>query len=101
MKIYRTEFPRASILPKMHILEDHVVPWLQRWGIGAGLMGEQGAESLHAHVHKLETNFSTIPNKVDRLKYIFRMYNLETAPTLLSIKPDSKKRKSRKRPREE
>lgn len=86
----------ASILPKMHILEDHVVPWLERWGIGAGLMGEQGAESLHAHVHKLETNFATIPNKVDRLKYIFRMYNLETAPALLSVKPDVKRRKRRR-----
>ena len=50
-------------------------------------MGEQGAESLHAHIHKLETNFSTLPNKLDRLKHIFNMYNLETAPTLLSLKP--------------
>ena len=48
MSSYREKSPQASILPKMHILEDHVVPWMRRWRIGAGLMGEQGAESIHA-----------------------------------------------------
>ena len=49
MSSYREFFPNATILPKMHILEDHVVEWMKRWKIGAGLMGEQGAESIHAH----------------------------------------------------
>ena len=97
MSYYRKHFPGATVLPKMHILEDHVVPWLSRWNIGAGLMGEQGAESLHAHVHKLESNFATIPNKLDRLKYIFDTYNLETAPALLSLKPEIKRRPKRSR----
>ena len=26
LKFYRQNFPNASILPKMHIMEDHVVP---------------------------------------------------------------------------
>ena len=85
------------MLPKVHILEDHTVPWLRRWNLGAGLMGEQGAESLHAHVHKLEANFASIPNKVDRLKYIFSQYNLETAPALLSLKPEIKRKAKRAR----
>lgn len=46
MAFYRQTFPTATILPKMHILEDHVIPWMQRWHIGARLMGEQGAESI-------------------------------------------------------
>ena len=61
-------------------------------------MGEQGAESLHAHVNKLERTYSTIPNKVDRLRYISDMYHLETSPALQTLKP---KVKSRKRRREE
>jgi hypothetical protein len=97
MTYYRREFTGATVLPKMHILEDHVVPWLRRWNIGAGLMGEQGAESLHAHIHKLETNYATIPNKMDRLRHIFNMYNLETAPALLSLKPEVKQRAKRRR----
>jgi len=39
------------------ILEDHVVPWTRRWQLGAGLMGEQGVESIHAHLHKLESQY--------------------------------------------
>ena len=56
----------------MHILEDHVIPWLRH--VGAGLMGEQGAESLHAHLHKLERDYAGIVNKVDRLKYNYFQY---------------------------
>ena len=37
-------------------------------------MGEQGAESVHAHVHKLEANYSGITNRLDRQKYIFNEY---------------------------
>lgn len=95
MAHYRTTFPHATVLPKMHILEDHVIPWLRKWHVGAGLMGEQGAESVHTHLHSLERNFGNIVNKVDRLKYIFNAYNLETAPQLLDLKPEVKRRKKR------
>lgn len=48
MEHYRRSFPHATILPKMHVLEDHVLPWLKCWRVGSGLMGEQGA--LHSHI---------------------------------------------------
>ena len=34
----------------MHLLEDHTTPWARcaRVGFGFGLLGEQGAESIHA-----------------------------------------------------
>ena len=51
---YRATFPKATILPKMHILEDHVMQWLKRWRIGAGMMGKLGGESIHAHLMRLE-----------------------------------------------
>ena len=97
MAHYRSSFPHATVLPKMHILEDHVIPWLRKWHVGAGLMGEQGAESLHAHLHTLERNFASITNPVDRLKYIFNMYNVETSPQLLDLKPELQRRKKRKK----
>ena len=41
--------PLTSIMVKMHLLENHMVPFLRQWnGVGFGLMGEQGAESVHA-----------------------------------------------------
>lgn len=102
LEYYRKEFPKAAypkatIIPKIHLLEDHMVGWLRRFHLGAGLMGEQGAESIHAHIKRLEDNYSSIPNKLDRLKYIFNIYSLETAPSLQTLKPAIKTRK-RKRP---
>ena len=61
---YRAVFPTASIIPKMHILEDHVVPWMQQWHVASGLMGEQGAEQIHAHIQRLEQTYSGVANPV-------------------------------------
>lgn len=100
MVFYRTSFPDASIIPKMHLLEDHMCSWLQLYNLGAGLMGEQGAESIHQHINRLENVYSGIVNPVERLKYIFNMYTIETTPSLLSLKPHIKSRKRKKRPLE-
>ena len=47
MKYYRETFDKATVTPKLHMLEKHTLPWLKEWGVGFGLMGEQGAESIH------------------------------------------------------
>ena len=57
MKCYRETIPQSTVLPKMHILEEHTVNWIKEWKLAAGLMGEQGAESIHAHFNQLETQF--------------------------------------------
>ena len=54
-KFPRSEFPEATIIPKLHLLEDHMVEWLKKYHMAPGLMGEQGAESIHAHLNCLET----------------------------------------------
>ena len=92
LEYYRRTFPDATILSKMHIMEDHIIPWLKRWHTGAGLMGEQGAESIHAHFMKLETRYQTIANPVDRLKYIFSQQILESEPSLVALRPPPQKR---------
>ena len=93
LRCYRSTFPSASILPKMHILEDHTIPWFRRHHVGAGLMGEQGAESVHAHMMHLDKRFDGIPDDVDRLKYLFKGQMLESAPSLTQLRPIPKKRK--------
>ena len=98
MAFYRDNFPHATILPKMHILEQHMVEWLHRYHLGAGLMGEQGAESIHQHLHRLEDTNQGIVNPLQRLKYVFNQYNLETDPTLQSCKPPIKRRKREESP---
>ena len=95
MEVYREKFPEATIciLPKMHILEDHVIPWMKQWQIGAGLMGEQGAESIHAHFQNLERTYAGIPNAVKRMECIMKEHYIETAPSTASLCPPQVKRR--------
>ena len=92
----RGTFPRASVLPTMHLLEDHMVDWLRKYHLGAGFMGEQGAESIHAHLNRLEATYSGVQNDLDRLKYIFRMYSVEVDPSLQTLQPVVKTRKRKR-----
>ena len=51
------------------------------------LMGEQGVESIHAHLMKLERTHQGIPNELDRLKYIVKEHILESDPSLTCLRP--------------
>ena len=56
------------------------------------MQGEQGAESIHAHLMMLERIHQGIPNAVDMLKYVFKQQVLETAPSFFALRPPLKKR---------
>ncbi len=87
------KFYRKNILPKMHIMEDHTVQWRSRWRIGSRLMGEQGPESIHAHMNSLDRTHRHIPDEVTRLKYIFKEQLLEADPSLTALRPQPPKKR--------
>ena len=59
------------------MLEEHTVPFLQRWHIGFGFMGEQDAdESIHNSINQLEKHYMNMPNRVKRLEVIVRQHHL-------------------------
>ena len=93
MECYRESFPTATVLPKMHMLEEHVVPWLRRWHVGFGMMGEQGAESIHAYFNSLGRTYRGIPDPVQRPKQTMKEHLLHVAPANIAAKPTIKKRK--------
>ena len=93
MKFYRETFRKATVLPKMHMLEAHMVPWLKQHRVGLGLMGEQGAESIHATVNTIKKAYANITDRVSRLKYILEEHHRQVCPTLVQQKPPVKKRK--------
>ena len=93
MSFYRRSFPDATVLPKMHILEEHVIPWLKKWHVGFGMMGEQGAESIHKYFNTLGSRYNTVPNRVDRLKLMLKEHLLHISPMNVVAKPPVKKRK--------
>ncbi len=59
-------------------------------------MGEQGAESIHAHMMRLERTYQGVANEVDRLKYIIKEHMLESAPVFNFPSTSHKKEKARR-----
>ena len=91
MAFYQESFPTATVIPKMHTLEEHVVPWLKEWYIGFGMMGGQGAESIHAYFNRLGKMFDVMPDWVQRLKHKMKEHLLHVAPANIAAKPVKKK----------
>ena len=81
------------MLPKMHFLEEHMVPWLRKWHIGFGVMGEQGAESIHSYFNTLCHNFKCIPEPVKRVTQVMKAHYLHIAPANVLARPPIKRRK--------
>ena len=83
VRYYRTTFPSATFLPKMHMLEDHLVPWVKQWRVACGCMGEQGAESLHATFNNTERAYKNMTNGVERLRVVLQNHHLRVMPTMV------------------
>ena len=77
----------------MHMMERHIVKQTAEWKFGMGLLGEQGAESIHAKFNSIERSYSGIPNAKDRLKRVVQEHFLTTDPENIAVTPILKKRK--------
>ena len=93
MKFYRDNFPQATVTPKMHMLERHIVKQIKKWKFGMGLLGEQGAESIHSNFNTIERSYAGIPNKKDRLLRVTQEHHLRIDPENIVLAPPLKKRK--------
>ncbi|XP_071500072.1 uncharacterized protein [Diadema antillarum] len=67
LHFFRTHFPDETVPPKMHLLEDHIIPWLRKWGATMGTMGEQGGESLHAQINNIKRDLRGYSNDLELL----------------------------------
>jgi len=92
MAFYRETFPQATVLPKMHIMEEHILPFMEKWNVGCGLMGEQGAESIHAYFNTLDRTYSSIPDRLTRLRQKVKEQHLHTTPANIAACPVPVKR---------
>ena len=79
---------------KLHLLEDHVIAFLQEWRVGFGFHGEQGAESLHALIRRISRSYASMPNRVDRLKSVVKEHHLQVSPVMVAQEPASKRRRT-------
>ncbi|CAI8022352.1 hypothetical protein GBAR_LOCUS13139 [Geodia barretti] len=95
MAFYRANFTESTVTPKLHMLEEHVIPWLRQWRIGFGFMGEQGAESVHAAINHITPSYLNIPDRVQRLKGVLMEHHRQICPELTSCQPSVKRRKKK------
>ena len=95
MDYFRTNFPNENISPKMHLLEDHTVEWVIRYNFGFGMLGEQGAESIHRRFNELNTTYSSIRNKEKRLLCVVKEHLVSISPDSISAQPPPTKRAKR------
>ena len=69
---------KGNITPKLHLLEGHVVSATRRYGVGLGMFGEQGGESIHAEFNTLATEFKHTVEDLDRLRMIVKQHCIST-----------------------
>ena len=89
---YRDTFPDSTVTIKMHLLEDHAVQWANANHVGFGLLGEQGAESIHAKFNRLALAYAPIRDRVKNLQCIVKEHLLSIEPQLLAAIPPPAKR---------
>lgn len=75
------------------MLKAHVLPSIRQYGVGLGLMGEQGAESIHAAINAIKRSYVCIPDLVMGLECVMREHHRQVCPILVAQKPEAKKRK--------
>ena len=73
-----------------------MVPWIRQWkGAGFGLMGEQGAESIHAEFNRLEIRHrNQRHDRVERLRRVVTEHLTKSSPTNIVLQPKTKRRKN-------
>ncbi|XP_071787541.1 uncharacterized protein [Asterias amurensis] len=82
MSSYRRMFPGHSITPKMHLLERHAVEQLRRFGVGFGLMNEQGGELVHTEFNRTGRVVHGMKDNLQRLLTIMRRHHVSTTPEI-------------------
>ena len=95
MAFFRDTFPTATVPIKMHLVEDHAIQWAAAYHVGYGLLGEQGAESIHAKFTRLSLAFVSIKDRVKQLQCIVKEHLLSIEPRMVAaIPPPTKKQKT-------
>ena len=93
---YRSQYP-DKIVPKVHMLEDHVMKWIETTGFGMGLMGEQGGESAHSVFNALKRTYWGMPDPIKRLNSIMKSHVLSAHPRVAQRVINPKRRKLSRR----
>jgi Holliday junction resolvasome RuvABC endonuclease subunit len=69
--------------------------WIRKWrGVGFGVMGEQGAESIHAEFNRIELRHrNQRHDRVERLRRVVTEHLTKSFPRNVAAHPPTKRRK--------
>ena len=90
MTFFRQHFRR--VLPKMHMLEEHVLPWIERWGFGMAMHGEQGGESIHAEYNEQKVIARGIIGETHKIESMMKNHLTKCMPSLQRLVQPTKKK---------
>ena len=96
MKAYREHFPQKA-LPKHHILEKHVGPWVTEWGFGLALQGESGVELCHQTLAVAERCTPHLRKTERGVKLSLERHLMSSEPQLIASRPVKQTRRRRKK----
>lgn len=71
----------------MHMLEEHVVPFIRKWKFPLGFFSEQGGESIYHDFVSLAETFSRVKPDTDQLKKMLKEHFMVTSPSNREIVP--------------
>ena len=93
MTYYRKTFPEVRVILKQHLLENHVVEWMEQFGFGMGFHGEQGVESIHAQMNNISVNMRGIVDPLKQTLAQMEEHLTWTSPAIQVHMPPVKSRK--------
>ena len=82
----------SSFIPKLHMLEELVAPYIRQWRVGLGMLGEQRVEGIHARFNTLERTYSNMSNRLQRLKCVVAEHWRQVCPANVVLQPPAQKR---------
>ncbi|XP_077985525.1 uncharacterized protein LOC144440134 [Glandiceps talaboti] len=69
----RVHFPHVAITPKLHMLEEHVLPQIQKYGVGLGFLGENGVEAIHHKINESLRTYASMSGKEnDKIECLYK-----------------------------
>ena len=84
----------STFIPKLHMLEDHIVPYIRQWRVGVAMLGVEG---IHARFNTLERTYSNMSNRVERLKCVVTEHWRQVCTANVALQPPVQKRMKRAR----
>ena len=100
LRFLREKFPDMTITPKLHMLKEHVCPFLRRWHMGLGFYGEQGIEGIHSEFNTQSQHFDHVKKKDTRLRQILVNHHIATSPELAGKAPKPRERNLKRKANE-